>query len=303
MRPDRRHRRGDPASPAARRDGAGCAARDSRAHAVPASSSNAAQPAARSCRGRAADTRRRHRRPRVSSRSAERARRRRCIPQRSVCTAGSMAAVGSIAGDLGNACGALVVSRHGCTPAMPSRVELEEFLARAPDITRPDLDDRLEHLHHATTVRRRPRGELYVLAFDHRRQLEQLADESGAPRASIARFKDLIAAAVERVAATIRAARARRRDRRCPPWQRSAEPAGPLEPVDRPTDRAARLAPAGVRSARRHGAAPRDLARRARHQVPGVLSPGRSDRAAPRAGTRACASCTRNARHAAARTC
>jgi 5-dehydro-2-deoxygluconokinase len=102
---------------------------------------------------------------------------------------------------LGNACGALVVSRHGCTPAMPSRVELEEFLARAAGITRPDLDDRLEHVHHATTVRQHSSGELYVLAFDHRRQLEELADESGAPRESIARFKDLIATAVERVSA------------------------------------------------------------------------------------------------------
>jgi 5-dehydro-2-deoxygluconokinase len=106
---------------------------------------------------------------------------------------------------LGNACGALVVSRHGCTPAMPSRVELDDFLARATDITRPDLDARLEHIHHATTVRQRQHGELYVLAFDHRRQLEQLADENGAPRASIAHFKDLIAAAVERVGAQIRA--------------------------------------------------------------------------------------------------
>jgi 5-dehydro-2-deoxygluconokinase len=106
---------------------------------------------------------------------------------------------------LGNACGALVVSRHGCTPAMPSRVELEDFLARAPSIARPDLDDRLEHVHHATTVRRPLHGDLYVLAFDHRRQLEQLADESGVPRASIARFKNLIATAVEHVGATIRA--------------------------------------------------------------------------------------------------
>jgi 5-dehydro-2-deoxygluconokinase len=106
---------------------------------------------------------------------------------------------------LGNACGALVVSRHGCTPAMPSRVELDDFLARAAEITRPDRDDRLEHLHHATTVRQPLHGDLYVLAFDHRRQLEQLADQNGAPRASIACFKDLIATAVERVAAQIRA--------------------------------------------------------------------------------------------------
>ena len=29
-----------------------------------------------------------------------------------------------------NACGALVVSRHGCTPAMPSLKELQSFLSR-----------------------------------------------------------------------------------------------------------------------------------------------------------------------------
>ncbi len=57
------------------------------------------------------------------------------------------------------------------------------------------------------------------------------------------------------------------------------------EPVDRPADRGAGLAPAGVRSRRRHRAAPRDLARRPRHQVPGLLPSGRSDRAAAGAGT------------------
>ncbi len=104
---------------------------------------------------------------------------------------------------LGNACGALVVSRHGCTPAMPSEVELHEFLRRAQSLRRPDLDAELSHLHEATTTRR-PRQSLYVLAFDHRRQLEELADEHGAPRARIAQFKDLIVRAVERVAASTR---------------------------------------------------------------------------------------------------
>ncbi|HEY8506817.1 MAG TPA: 5-dehydro-2-deoxygluconokinase [Steroidobacteraceae bacterium] len=105
----------------------------------------------------------------------------------------------------GNACGALVVSRHGCAPAMPSEIELKEFLERSAQITRPDLDDRLAHIHHATTVRRSSQDrDLYVLAFDHRRQLEQLADESGAPRAAIAQFKNLIAAAVERTAQAMR---------------------------------------------------------------------------------------------------
>jgi 5-dehydro-2-deoxygluconokinase len=100
---------------------------------------------------------------------------------------------------LGNACGALVVSRHGCTPAMPTRTELELFMGRMPAVRRPDLDEAIAHAHHATTVRR-SRQELYVLAFDHRRQLEELADEHGAPRSQIAAFKDLIARAVEHAA-------------------------------------------------------------------------------------------------------
>ncbi len=102
-------------------------------------------------------------------------------------------------GRLGNACGALVVSRHGCTPAMPGRAELTEYLRRAHDLPRPDYDELISHMHHATTVRRR-REELYVLAFDHRRQLEELADEHGVARERIAIFKDLIAQAVEDVA-------------------------------------------------------------------------------------------------------
>jgi 5-dehydro-2-deoxygluconokinase len=103
------------------------------------------------------------------------------------------------AADLGNACGALVVSRHGCSPAMPSRIELDDFRARAATPRRPDLDDRLDHVHRATTTRR-PRGELYVLAFDHRRQLEALVGQLGVPVTRIAEFKGLIADAVERVA-------------------------------------------------------------------------------------------------------
>ena len=104
-------------------------------------------------------------------------------------------------GRLGNACGALVVSRHACSPAMPSEAELQEFMNRPTPVRRPDLDPVIQHMHHATTVRRRPRGDLFVLAFDHRRQLEELVDDLGKPRAAIATFKKLIAAAVDRVAA------------------------------------------------------------------------------------------------------
>ncbi|MFH1810126.1 MAG: 5-dehydro-2-deoxygluconokinase, partial [Pseudomonadota bacterium] len=41
-----------------------------------------------------------------------------------------------------NACGALVVSRHGCAPAMPTRVELDDYLGRAASIARIDRDPR-----------------------------------------------------------------------------------------------------------------------------------------------------------------
>lgn len=104
-------------------------------------------------------------------------------------------------GRLGNACGALVVSRHACSPAMPSQAELQDFMHRATPVRRPDLDPVIQHMHHATTVRRRPVGDLFVLAFDHRRQLEELVDDLGKPRSAIVAFKKLIASAVDRVAA------------------------------------------------------------------------------------------------------
>jgi len=99
----------------------------------------------------------------------------------------------------GNACGALVVSRHGCTPAMPTRIELDDYLQRAESISRPDKDARINYLHGAST-RARVSAPLMVLAFDHRRQLEDLvvSVEPGAEK--IARFKTLICAAAEKVA-------------------------------------------------------------------------------------------------------
>ena len=106
-------------------------------------------------------------------------------------------------GRRGNAAGALVVTRHGCTPAMPTQAELEEFMNRAAHPARPDEDPRVAALHRATTVRPFA-GDLCVLAFDHRRQLEQMAASSGADYARIADFKALVADAVLSVAATPR---------------------------------------------------------------------------------------------------
>jgi 5-dehydro-2-deoxygluconokinase len=67
--------------------------------------------------------------------------------------------------DYANACGALVVSRHGCSPAMPSWTELAAFMDGGPHPRRLREDAALEHLHWATT-RKPDRPELFVLALD-----------------------------------------------------------------------------------------------------------------------------------------
>ncbi|MDR9450244.1 MAG: 5-dehydro-2-deoxygluconokinase, partial [Acidimicrobiia bacterium] len=101
---------------------------------------------------------------------------------------------------LANACGALVVSRHGCAPAMPSWEELQYFLSRIGELRRPREDEWLEHLHWVTN-RRGEWPTLCVLAVDHRWQLEELADAAGAPRERIRKLKRLIVRAFSRTAA------------------------------------------------------------------------------------------------------
>jgi len=96
-----------------------------------------------------------------------------------------------------NACGALVVSRHGCAPAMPSWTELEHFLARGSPTTRLREDATLERIHRATTRTRRWPS-LAVLAFDHRSQFEELARQHGANTDRISAFKQLVASAAQR---------------------------------------------------------------------------------------------------------
>lgn len=86
-----------------------------------------------------------------------------------------------------NACGALVVSRHGCAPSMPSQEELELFLSRKDWPFRLRESRELERVHRATTGRR-PWPEVLALAFDHRTQLEELG-----PPERIRRFKHLVA--------------------------------------------------------------------------------------------------------------
>jgi 5-dehydro-2-deoxygluconokinase len=100
---------------------------------------------------------------------------------------------------LGNACGALVVSRHGCAPAMPTWEELRLFLDRGGYPFRLRDDDVLEHIHWATT-RRGVYEELTVFAIDHRSQFEDMLETSGASADRIPRFKSLALRALDQVA-------------------------------------------------------------------------------------------------------
>ncbi|MFM7346097.1 MAG: 5-dehydro-2-deoxygluconokinase [Tagaea sp.] len=99
----------------------------------------------------------------------------------------------------GNACGAIVVSRHGCAPACPTRAELDWYLAHKKDVFRLHADTAFEILHRKQT-RRRDWPLVMALAFDHRIQLEKMVDAAGAPRARLHRLKDLLADVVLDVA-------------------------------------------------------------------------------------------------------
>jgi 5-dehydro-2-deoxygluconokinase len=96
-----------------------------------------------------------------------------------------------------NACGAIVVSRHGCAPAMASWEEMQHFVAKGPATRRLREDAGLEHLHRVTT-RTRVWNELVVLAFDHRVQLEDIAARHGRGANDIRRFKQLVAQGAKR---------------------------------------------------------------------------------------------------------
>ncbi|MFX4228496.1 MAG: bifunctional 5-dehydro-2-deoxygluconokinase/5-dehydro-2-deoxyphosphogluconate aldolase [Porticoccaceae bacterium] len=90
-----------------------------------------------------------------------------------------------------NACGAIVVSRHGCAPAMPTREELDFYLQRIQSGGSSAVDDQIDHLHRVTKKRRRW-GDLHLLAFDHRMQLEKAAAAAGVPMERIRDLKKLI---------------------------------------------------------------------------------------------------------------
>lgn len=101
--------------------------------------------------------------------------------------------------EFANACGALVVSRHGCAPAIPSWTELQAFLSGPPRPYRLRDDRDLEQLHWSST-RHGDWSDLTVLAMDHRSQFEALCERIGADPERIPAFKALALRAVDRLA-------------------------------------------------------------------------------------------------------
>ena len=139
---------------------------------------------------------------------------------------------------------------------------------------------RLEQIHWSTT-RTRAWPQVLAMAFDHRAQLEEMADAAGITREHIPHFKKLCLSAARRAAA------GRRRLRH--PARRPARPGGARRRhrrwhLDRPPDRAAGLDSAALRGRRRCRLHAAGMADRALRQVPGVLPPGRSRGAAGGAG-------------------
>lgn len=96
-----------------------------------------------------------------------------------------------------NACGAIVVSRHACSAAMPTPTELAHWFSgtRNPQV---DADAQLAHLHRVSTAR--PQwSELCVMAFDHRSQFYDLARAAGASDSRIPALKKLLVQAAAQV--------------------------------------------------------------------------------------------------------
>ncbi len=89
-----------------------------------------------------------------------------------------------------NACGAFAVSRHGCTPAYPSWEELQYFFATGIRDKALRKDQALEQVHWSTN-RNGDWPHMRVFAFDHRIQLEEMAQETGATDEKIGEFKEL----------------------------------------------------------------------------------------------------------------
>lgn len=99
----------------------------------------------------------------------------------------------------GNASGAIVVTRHGCSPAIPSFDELMTITsgkAGGQDIgLTPDDNIFIKRMHYGA-LRQRNYDQLKILAFDHRAQMQELCEKAGCDTDKISTLKELIVDAV-----------------------------------------------------------------------------------------------------------
>ena len=91
-----------------------------------------------------------------------------------------------------NACGAIVVSRHGCAPAMPNKEELDYFLQHVGSRQNILQGRGMARRHRRSNLGSAADRELFVLAFDHREQLRQSCVAAGKNQAIIKAFKQQI---------------------------------------------------------------------------------------------------------------
>ena len=96
-----------------------------------------------------------------------------------------------------NICGAIVVSRHACSAAMPTMQEIDYWRSGKRE-AKVDSDPVLAHLHRVSP-NKTSWNQLCVMAFDHRSQFFDMARVAGADVKRIPVLKKLLVAAAEKV--------------------------------------------------------------------------------------------------------
>lgn len=88
-----------------------------------------------------------------------------------------------------NACGAIVVTRHGCAPAIPNYDEMQYFISHYTADYDINNDKELHRLHQHSVIGRAIDQPMLVLAFDHRTQFEDTCQQANKSSTLISQFK------------------------------------------------------------------------------------------------------------------
>ena len=97
-----------------------------------------------------------------------------------------------ISAQYANAAGAIVVSRHACSPATPNFEEVEYFIRHYRAAQQMIEDPYFVQLHNRVSRRFDNKKDIFILAFDHRWQFEQSCEEVGRARNLISAFKSQV---------------------------------------------------------------------------------------------------------------